>query len=79
MRPAAMRSSVDLPDPERPSRPRISPSRRATSISASTGSGSPDGFAKAMADPSEVDDRLVSADAFVHALLNRAASDVRQR
>lgn len=41
-----MRSKVDLPEPDRPSRPRISPSRNITSISASTGSGSPEGLAK---------------------------------
>jgi len=46
--PPAMRSNVDLPDPERPRRPRISPSASVMSISVSTASGSPDGFAKAM-------------------------------
>ncbi|SOT41326.1 conserved hypothetical protein [Burkholderia cenocepacia] len=42
--PPAILSSVDLPEPERPSNPRISPSCNARSISASTCSGSPDGF-----------------------------------
>src|SRR6516225_10276902 len=48
MSPPAMRSNVDLPEPERPRRPRISPSGSVASISASTGKSSPDAFANAM-------------------------------
>src|SRR6185312_1256050 len=48
IKPPTIRSNVDLPDPERPSRPRISPSRRTRLTPASTGNGSPDGLAKAM-------------------------------
>ena len=48
MSPAAMRRSVDFPDPERPNNPTISPSRMDTLMSASTGNGLPEGLAKAM-------------------------------
>src|SRR6185312_10700722 len=48
IKPPTIRSNVDLPDPERPSRPRISPSRKTRLTPASTGNGSPDGLAKAM-------------------------------
>src|ERR1700679_3099982 len=39
--PAMMRSSVDLPDPERPSRPTISPERIVRSTFSRTSSSSP--------------------------------------
>jgi hypothetical protein len=43
-----MRSSVDLPEPERPSSPTISPSRTSRSMFTSTGNGVPEGFANDM-------------------------------
>src|SRR5689334_5970570 len=42
-----MRSSVDLPEPERPSSPTISPSRKVRSTLSSTISGAPEGLVKA--------------------------------
>ena len=41
IRPAMMRSSVDLPEPERPSRPTISPDLMVRSTFSSTSSSSP--------------------------------------
>src|SRR5208283_931071 len=48
MRPPAIRSKVDLPEPERPRRPRNSPARIDTSMSSRTKSGSPERLGKAM-------------------------------
>src|SRR5262245_66472134 len=42
-----MRSSVDLPEPERPSRPTISPSRKVSDTSSRTTSSAPEGWRKA--------------------------------
>src|SRR5579862_5548473 len=47
MRPETIRSSVDLPEPERPSRLTISPSRRDRSTFSSTASSPPPGLGKA--------------------------------
>src|SRR6202034_4507624 len=47
-RPAISRSSVDLPDPERPSSPMICPSRSSRFIPSSTKSSSPSGFGNAL-------------------------------
>ena len=44
--PAMMRSSVDLPEPERPSRPTISPERIVRSTFSSTSRSSPLPFGK---------------------------------
>src|ERR1700751_1582736 len=46
IRPAMMRSSVDLPEPERPSRPTISPERIVRSTFSSTSKSSPLPFGK---------------------------------
>src|SRR5882672_6947389 len=46
MRPEMMRSSVDLPDPDRPSRPTISPERSVRSTFSSTSRSSPLPFGK---------------------------------
>src|SRR5262245_22476919 len=42
-----MRSRVDLPEPERPSRPTISPSRKLSDTSSRTTSSAPEGWRKA--------------------------------
>src|SRR5579883_34087 len=46
-----MRSSVDLPDPERPSRPTISPSYRVRSTSLRTTISPADGLGKCLSTP----------------------------
>ena len=48
MSPAAIRSKVDLPEPERPRRPRISPARIDMSMPSRTVSSAPSRFANAM-------------------------------
>src|SRR3569832_367686 len=51
MRPATMRSRVDLPEPERPRSATISPSRSVRSTRSSTVRCSPAGVSKALATP----------------------------
>ena len=53
--PAMMRSSVDLPDPERPSRPTISPARIVRSTFSSTSKFFAAAFRKGTADAADIE------------------------
>ena len=72
IRPAMMRSSVDLPDPERPSRPTISPEWIVRSTFSRTSSSSPLPFGNERQTP-RISSRLASLASIEHGFSLRSA------
>src|SRR3974390_1880282 len=72
--PPAIRSSVDLPDPERPSRPTISPDCSDRSIPSNTGSALGVRPAKVLPTPSSSITGVLFADALTDGSLQSSAA-----